>query len=128
MADVPEARLLRIPMRGKPKPRPKFDSRGVSGRTYNPDEYTTWKELISVELSRMGLHPQYLDVPVRLEAGFGTDYIDFQLFPLAPHRRPKHVTADIDNLAGGLMDALQDHGLIANDKLIVEAELWIPNR
>jgi len=77
----------------------------------------------------MGIHQRQLDMPLRLEAGFGTDYIDFQLFPLdADHQRPKWVTADIDNLVGGFMDALQDHGLIANDKLIVEAELWIPTR
>jgi len=120
--------MLRLPVRGKPKPRPKFDSRAVSRKAYNPDEYTEWKRLVGVELTRMGIDKRVLDMPLRLEAGFGTDYIDFQLFPLAHHRRPKWVTADIDNLVGGFMDALQDHGLIVNDKQIVEAELWLPNR
>ena len=128
VGDVPTEGMLRINMRGKPKPRPKFDGRGVSRKAYNPAEYTQWKRELSAELHAMGIHDRAISVPVRMEAVFGTDYIDFQLFPLPHHIRPKWVTADVDNLVGGLMDGLQDHGLIANDKLIVEAGIWIPTR
>jgi len=65
---------------------------------------------------------------VRLDVVFGTDYIDFQLYPMVDHVRPKHVRADLDNLAGGLMDALQDAETIKNDELIRELHIWIPKR
>ena len=34
--------------------------------------------------------------------------------------RPRFGQSDIDNLAGGVLDALQDGGLIMNDNKVVE--------
>lgn len=120
---VLEGRMLRLPLRGKPKPRPRVTKRG----TYNDPEYTKWKYRIADELKTLGVTNQII-APVRLDAMFGTDYIDFQLYPLVDHVRPKHVRADVDNLAGGLMDALQDAGTITNDELVRELHIWIPER
>ena len=123
VGDIPGEGMLRLPLRGVPKPRPRVTERG----TYNDKRYTTWKLVVADELRALGVTNQIV-APVRLDAVFGTDYIDFQLFPLIDHIRPKHVRADVDNLSGGLMDALQDAGTIANDELIRELHIWMPNR
>lgn len=123
VGNVPESGMLRLNLRGKPKPRPRVTENG----TYNDGEYTRWKWAVGHELRALGIKNQIV-APVRLDAVFGTDYIDFQLFPLIDHVRPKHVRADVDNLSGGLMDALQEAGTIANDELIREMHIWLPNR
>jgi len=123
VGDVPTEGMLRLPLRGVPKPRPRVTERG----TYNPKEYTAWKAEVADELAGLGIQNQ-IAVPVRLDVVFATDYIDFQLYPMVDHVRPKHVRADLDNLAGGLMDALQDAGTIKNDELVRELHIWIPKR
>ncbi len=115
--------MLRLNVRGKPKPRPRADK----GQVHNPPDYTAWKHEVAHELAALNIQNQ-IAVPVRLDVVFGTDYIDFQLYPMVDHVRSKHVRADLDNLAGGLMDALQDAGTIKNDELVRELHIWIPKR
>jgi len=113
--------MIRIPFRGKPKPRPRADR-----NIHNPTEYTDWKADVAAWLQSEGYHKLEIDRPVKLIAIFGTDYIDLQLIELGDVSRPKHVRADIDNLIGGLMDALQTAGVLANDRwmLGIEAKGW----
>lgn len=123
-ADATRDGFIRLPIRGMPKARPI-----VTGRnTFMPPDYTAWKEQVIVELQAQGvLLPNY-DVPRALKAMFGTDYIEFQLFPLEGHVRAKHVKGDIDNLTGGLMDALEQGDVIKNDRLIVRTDIWLAGR
>ena len=93
-----------------------------------PAEYTQWKHDVSDALVDQGIVAPYFVDPMKLKAVFGTDYIEFQLFPLEGHRRVRHVTADIDNLAGGLMDALEQGQVIENDKLIVRLDARVAGR
>ena len=110
-------------MRGMPKKRPVVTKNG----TYMPKDYTDWKQQIAEELGAMS-NLLDIEMPVALEVVFGEDYIEFQLFPMEGHQRAKHVTADIDNLVGGLMDALEQGGVIANDKQIVRIKAWVASR
>jgi len=93
-----------------------------------PAKYMAWKEQLGNELRRLGLSSLELSNSMSLEVVFGSDAMWVQLRELKDFRRAKHVTADIDNLMGGLMDGLQDAGVIADDKFIVESHGWIQNR
>lgn len=70
-----------------------------------------------------------IDGPVALIARFMSDSIELAIQPLHG-RRAKYVRGDVDNLVGGLMDALQSYrlegqeipGLIENDRQVVE--IW----
>jgi Holliday junction resolvase RusA-like endonuclease len=117
---------IRLPIIGMPKARPKFNS--VTRQVYMPEDYTQWKHGVSDALVDQGIHAPYHEDPMKLKAVFGEDYIEFQLFPVEGHRRAKHVTADIDNLAGGLMDALEQGQVIKNDKLIVRLDARVAGR
>lgn len=113
--------LIRIPIRGKPKPRPRFDP--VRRRTYMPDDYTSWRDQTVAFLRRAWpAQTDPIDGPLRLVAHFQSDGIDLQLYPV-DGSRPTGVRADMDNLVGGLMDALQEAGVIANDNQILELEV-----
>jgi len=116
--------MIRIPLRGKPKPRPRVTSHG----TYMDKDYMEWRENVVLELHQQ-LNPNFDQPPIkgslRLIARFGSDFMDIQLLKV-DEVRAKHVRADIDNLLGGIMDALQDAGVIVNDAQIVavEAVTW----
>jgi Holliday junction resolvase RusA-like endonuclease len=125
-ADATREGWIRLPIRGMPKARPLFNSK--TKQAYMPEEYTQWKRQVRDELGLQGIFRPPVDMPMKLKAVFGEDYIEFQLFPMEGHQRAKHVKADIDNLAGGLMDALEQGGIIKNDRLIVRADLWIAGR
>lgn len=121
-ADGLDTKMIRIPLRGKPKPRPRVTSNG----TYMPPDYMEWKKSVFDELLAQGL-PQAgkIEGNLKLIVRFGSDFMDLQLFKL-DEVRAKHVRADVDNLVGGIMDALQDAGIIVNDAQIVavEAVTW----
>ena len=117
--------MLYLPIRGKPKARPRV---GVNNRPFMPKKYMAWKEQLGDELRRQGLSSLELSNSMSLEVVFGTDAMWIQLRELKNFQRAKHVTADIDNLMGGLMDGLQDAGVIADDRLIVESHGWIQDR
>ena len=113
--------MIRIPLRGKPKPRPRVTSHG----TYMDKKYTDWKIDVAEELAVQGIKEPSIEGNLKLILRFGTDFIDIQLLKIV-EVRAKHVRADVDNLIGGVMDALQDAGIIVNDAQIVavEAVTW----
>ena len=123
-ADATREGFIRLPIRGMPKKRPKVTRNG----TYMPKEYVQWKKDVAAEMVAAGVEQAGIEMPIELEVVFGEDYIEFQLFPYEAHKRAKHVTADIDNLVGGLMDALEQGGVIANDKQIVRIKAWVASR
>jgi len=104
-----ETHLARIPWPGKSKPRPRVTRRG----TYNPPEYTEWKENVAIVL---GAALPHMSGNVRLGLTFDETGIDVVIVETERERFGRN---DIDNLAGGVMDALQDAGVIDNDARVV---------
>jgi Holliday junction resolvase RusA-like endonuclease len=100
---------VRLPWAGKSKPRPRVTKHG----TYNDPEYTEWKENVSLVMGSM-MHQ--VDGKVRLGLTFNKDSVDLVLVETERKRFGRN---DIDNLAGGIMDALQESGVIDNDSQVV---------
>lgn len=111
-----------IPWRGIPKPRPQVTENGV----YNPAHYTEWKDNIKELLSH---HRVAFEGPVSLDLLFTEKSVHVRVIPVVENfQRDKWVKGDLDNLAGGVMDALQDAGLIDNDRDVVQLHAGIKNR
>lgn len=117
-----------IPVPVVPKERPKVGNRGV----YYSKRYTDFREAVVEDLSRRKGIPHALEIPLSLEASFASGGFWLQLRPLVDSssgsdiRRPKKVRGDIDNLIGGVADAIQDAGIVANDSWFFEthARCW----
>ncbi len=117
--------MLYLPVRAKPKARPRVTVNG----TFMPADYTQYKRLIDSELRIRGLIPRKQEEgPLSLEVIFGSEGMWFQLRPVSGHVRAMHVEADVDNLVGGLMDALQDATVFKDDKQVIEVHAWIDDR
>ena len=113
-----------LPWRTIPKPRPRVTRYG----THMPQEYTDWKGNVADFLfaSRMDAG---LEGPVICKFEFDTDTTGVSVIPLRQaYPRPLHVKGDIDNLSGGVMDALEDGGVFTNDKQVVKLEAVIIQR
>jgi len=99
-----------IPWPGKSKPRPRVTSKG----TYNPTEYTEWKRDIAELLSLM---PEV--VGLQGEVGLVIKFHPDKISVLASQVQIKRFGQnDLDNLVGGLMDALQEAGVYKNDRQV----------
>jgi Holliday junction resolvase RusA-like endonuclease len=101
-----------VPMPGKPKPRPKLNTR--TGTVYMPKDFEEWREAFGWELAK--LKPPRFDGPVYLFLAFKTDGVNVSIFPIRAGTRPKGVRGDADNLAGGVMEVLQDIEVVGNDR------------
>ena len=115
---------IRIPVRGIPKPRPRVTKRG----THNPDEYTDWKNIVAAETRKLlGPRPP-LEGPLFMGITWASDSMYVVLAPIYGEvQRPKHMRrSDVDNLSGGVMDALQQARVYRDDKQIwqLEARVW----
>jgi Holliday junction resolvase RusA-like endonuclease len=93
------------------KARPNFDSR--TKRAYMPKEYMEWKESVAdfIKLQRV---PSLsgavgMDISFR-KSGFVVVASETQL--------KRYGRSDIDNLMGGVMDAVQDGGGYKNDSQV----------
>ena len=118
MTDDIEVLHVTIPYRPKPKVRPRVTSKG----TFMPKEYREWKDLVAEHL-RISAKGSVFEGPVRLHLTFDTDEIDMTIISV-DKTRPKHVRADIDNLIGGVMDALELSGVVVNDKQVIEVQAF----
>lgn len=90
-----------LPIDPMPAPRPRCVARGGFASTYNPKEYTVWKER-AAELIRDALQD-----PLGERVG------DFRLTLVVQAQRPKTTKLprpkpDVDNYAKGVMDAITD--------------------
>jgi Holliday junction resolvase RusA-like endonuclease len=116
-----------IPWRGKPKPRPRVTRHG----THNPREYTEWKGNVAEYIA--AATREKFEGPVKVSMEFYSDEVaviiqEYTSADSAQMVRAKYVTADIDNLVGGVMDAMQDSGLIENDKQVVNVSALVSLR
>lgn len=96
---------MRYTLTGKvtPKARPRFGG----GRAYLPQKYRDWKDNAIVELlSQSGQTGQIMRAEISIDL-FGA------------HR------GDLDNLAGSVLDALVQSGILLDDRLSVVSKLSI---
>ncbi len=102
----PKGFQIVLPWAGFPKPRPRVTLNG----TYMPKPYTEWKEGVIdvVALSKLPV----LSGPLSMMVKFYKDRVEVAMAEGAPARFGQ---GDIDNLSGGVMDALQDAGVFKND-------------
>lgn len=106
-----------IPFPAKPKARPRHDSR--SGRTHMPADYMDWKDKVVAYLRLTGQTKQPFTGNVRVSMVIGGGQVEVLILP-AMISRPKGVGGDLDNLAAGVLDAIQDAGLFPNDRNVME--------
>lgn len=107
--------MIYLPVPAKPKARPVVTKNG----TYMPDDYTKWKESFMWALKEAGVGASEYAGSVRLEMICTPHGMWVELKPTAIVR-PKGLRGDIDNLAGGVLDAFQDYRLILDDKQTTE--------
>ena len=116
---------LNIGLKPKPAPRP----RG-KGPVHNPADYTAWKTafgFLALEQTRIALRNGQpmpsAAAPVELRITLTPTTVQVTIVETAL-TRPAKVTGDLDNYAKAISDALQDCGIILNDRqvqrLIVE--------
>ncbi len=116
-----------VPVRAVPKERPQVSH----GKAYYTDRYLTFRSDVTEALRVQGVKPSGIAAPVEMELSFKTDGFHLQLRPIKPTfggviARPTHVRGDADNLAGGVMDSLEDGGYLENDRWVHElhTRLW----
>lgn len=107
---VSEPQVFVIPWGGKPKARPRVTTNG----TYMPKPYRDWKQTITeyLQVSRISR----MEGPVCLAVTFTPTQM---IVAIEPSQVARYGNADLDNLVGGLMDVLQDAGVIGNDRSVV---------
>ena len=105
-----------VPLPPMPKKRPRVTRNG----TFMPPAYVKWKAdvgtLIKVAANRQ--QAQFTG-RVAVSVDFSKDHMVVEVESI---ERERFGQADIDNLAGAVMDALQESGVIVNDRDVVELE------
>jgi Holliday junction resolvase RusA-like endonuclease len=102
-----------VKKRAKPKARPRVTKNG----TFMPADYRAWREEFGWLLKAE--KPPHFTGSVELHLGFHTDGVQIVMTELDDATRPKHVRADLDNLIGGVMEILEDVGIVDNDRQVV---------
>ena len=124
-AELEESGLF-VPVRAVPKERPQVHKGGA----HYSDRYVEFRQNVMQSLREQGIQLSGIDYPVSMEVSFRTNGFHLQLRPittiLGGVTRPTHVRGDADNMAGGVMDALEDGGILSNDKHVLElhTQLW----
>ncbi len=93
-----------------------------------PPKYREWKKAIAEYVKVQ--HPRkQLVRPLRMVIHFRSEetFVELTEFD-TDFKRAKYVTGDIDNMLGGVLDALEDSGLIANDKQVVHVVAVVGER
>ena len=113
-----------VPVRAVPKERPQVHKGGA----HYSERYVAFRHAVMRSLKEQGVQLSGIDYPVSMELSFKTDGFFLQLRPVLGTGcgRPTHVRGDADNLAGGVMDALEDGGVVTNDRHVLElhTQLW----
>lgn len=111
-----------IPWPGMPKARPRVTENG----TYMPPKYVEWKKNVAQYL---GYQSRRVEGPVSLYFIFTEGHVHVRVVPIVEnYQRDKGVKADIDNLIGGVMDAMEEAGTLVNDSQVVHVTATIQNR
>jgi len=112
-----------LPWIGKPKPRPRVTKHG----TFNDPVYTAWKEDIAEWMGYQKF--EIVEGPMSMAIAFNSTNTIVRVKPLPDYgKRAKFLRFDVDNGAGGIMDALEMAGLYANDRQVVDVRAAIANR
>jgi Holliday junction resolvase RusA-like endonuclease len=117
---------LWIPVRAVPKERPQVGKKGA----YYTERYLTFRQEVARELKAAKIKQMEIDYPVSIEAQFRSGGFHMQIRPIVGWEnytieRPTHVRGDVDNMLGGVMDALQDYGLLHDDKHVLESHVRV---
>ena len=98
------------------KPRP----RGKGRQFYMPPLYMEWKKDVALEAALRYAKTQF-EGPVSIKISIRRTRF---VVEINQSLRKRFGRADLDNLAGGVLDALQDAGVIDNDRNVVDMEVW----
>ena len=109
----------RIEVPPMPKKRPIVTKNG----TYMPKKSVEWKDNVA---EVMGITAKHMPGYVDLSVAFRRDSMVVTLHDADGGIR--HGRSDIDNLVGGVMDALQESGVIDNDKDVVRIYAYFQDR
>ena len=101
-----------VQMPAKPKARPRV----VNGKAHMPTDYSKWKRDFAWA-ARGAMKGAQFKGNVDVTTTFFKDHV---VVTIADSERQRFGQSDIDNLAGGVLDALQDGGLIVNDNKVVD--------
>lgn len=104
---------LLIPYPPMPKKRPRVTANG----TYMPADYVEWKANVAMVMDLKSKILKNFREPVAISIWFAKENMRVRI---EPSELTRFGQADIDNLAGGVMDALQLSGVIHNDSQVVE--------
>lgn len=111
---IPEYEL-RLEVAAMPKARPRFGR----GRAYMDSDYEAWKAGVAQEARLRGV--PLLDEPLSLSVALSrrSTLIRVSTLDHLPNNRRGTLTGDVDNYAGGIMDALEGVAWV-NDRQINE--------
>lgn len=104
---------LVIPGRPVPASRPRV----AHGHAYYSRRYAEWKEAAAWQVRAAG---QRFDGPVALRVVFHRDSVEVEV--VAGPERCSGVSADLDNLVKGVMDALVAGGVLGDDRQVTVLE------
>jgi Holliday junction resolvase RusA-like endonuclease len=112
-----------LPWTGKPKARPRVTKNG----TFMPKDYQEWKKQV-IEFLQATQYTGTITDPFMIDLLFGSETVEITITELSGFKRAKYVRADLDNLIGGVLDALQDAEIIKNDSQAVSVRADIVAR
>ena len=113
-------RELIIPGRVVPKARPRFDPR--SSRAYTPKNYADWLDMASQYVA-LALGKPRMAGPLMVRCAMSPAGVEVAIMGTTPVEY-KGRRGDIDNMAGSVLDALQQGAAIENDSQVVRLETW----
>jgi len=102
--------VVQMPAKAKARPRV------VNGKAHMPTEYSKWKRDFAW-VARQAMAGKQFIGEVDVIMSFRKDSVNITIMDSSTKRFGR---SDIDNLAGGVLDALQDGGCIVNDSKVVE--------
>lgn len=92
-----------------------------------PPDYREWKAMVKgfIAASRK----EVVEGKCRIEMVFREKDVAIRVIPVIEDwQRAKGIRGDIDNLVGGVLDAMQDAGMIDDDRNVIEVHALIQKR
>ena len=106
------------PAIGKARPKvPRY------GKAYMPKRYQEWMRAVVQELGAQA-SGSFFETPVCVRVSFDETGADVEVLPTREARPKYNRKSDIDNMAGAVLDALQQAEIIENDRLVHRLEVW----
>ena len=108
---------VKVPWAAMSKPRPRS---GAGKKVYMPRNYMEWKENIADWFAASGIPSETFEGNVVVDIRLGKDHFEVFVEEVPATRFGRQ---DIDNAAGGVLDALQDAGVISDDRNVVQLDV-----